>query len=194
MKFERIILASGSPRRKELLGELFSEFEIIPARGEENYQASLPEEIVKELSLQKAEEVFQKEAAKSMGSLLVIGADTIVVKDKQVLGKPADEKEAFSMLSTLSGTSHQVYTGVSLCYKIEDNSFRKSFYEETRVCFWPMSREEIEAYIASGDPLDKAGAYGIQSGGKRYVKEIEGDYLNVVGLPLSRLYQELKDL
>lgn len=194
MKFERIILASGSPRRKELLGELFSEFEIIPAGGEENYQASLPEEIVKELSLQKAEEVFQKEAAKSMGRLLVIGADTIVVKDKQVLGKPADKKEAFSMLSALSGTSHQVYTGVSLCYKIEDNSFRKSFYEETRVCFWPMSREEIEAYIASGDPLDKAGAYGIQSGGKRYVKEIEGDYLNVVGLPLSRLYQELKDL
>lgn len=194
MKFERVILASGSPRRKELLGELFPKFEIIPAKGEETYQASLPGEIVKELSLQKAEEVFRQENTKSKGSLLVIGADTIVVKEGQVLGKPVDEEEAFSMLSALSGTSHQVYTGVSLCYKIEEKNLQKSFYEKTRVCFWPMSREEIRAYIASGDPMDKAGAYGIQSGGKRYVKEIEGDYLNVVGLPLSRLYQELKAL
>lgn len=194
MKFKRVILASGSPRRKELLGELFPEFDIIPAKGEENYQASRPDEIVKELSLQKAEEIFRQQAEISEGSLLVIGADTIVVKEQQVLGKPADEEEAFSMLSALSGTSHQVYTGVSLYYRIDEKSFHKSFYEETGVCFWPMSREEIKAYIASGDPMDKAGAYGIQSGGKRYVKGIEGDYLNVVGLPLSRLYQELKDL
>ncbi len=194
MKFERIILASGSPRRKELLGELFPEFEIIPAKGEESYQASLPGEIVKELSLQKAEEVFSREVGKSKGSLLVIGADTIVVKDKQVLGKPTNEGEAFAMLSSLAGKSHQVYTGVSLCYRIEEKNLQKSFYEETSVHFWPMSQEEILTYIASGDPMDKAGAYGIQSGGKRYVKAIEGDYLNVVGLPLSRLYQELKDL
>lgn len=194
MKFKRVILASASPRRKELVGELFSEFEIIPARGEESYRAKEPGEIVKELSLQKAEEVFKQEKDKSEGSLLVIGADTIVVKDGRILGKPADEKEAFSILNSLSGQSHQVYTGVSLIYKIEGKESYRSFFEETKVVFWPMSQEEILAYIETGDPMDKAGAYGIQSGGKRYVKEIEGDYLNVVGLPLSRLYQELKKI
>ena len=127
MKFKRVILASGSPRRKELLGELFPEFDIIPAKGEENYQASRPDEIVKELSLQKAEEIFRQQAEISEGSLLVIGADTIVVKEQQVLGKPVDEEEAFSMLSALSGTSHQVYTGVSLYYRIDEKTFIRVF-------------------------------------------------------------------
>jgi septum formation protein len=194
MKFKKIILASGSPRRKELLGALFTQFEIIPAQKEENYHAIEPGEIVKELSLQKAEEVFEAEAEKSKDSLLVIGADTIVVKDGKVLGKPKDKEDACHMLKILSGETHQVYTGLALCYKIEDKVFKKSFFESTDVSFWPMSEEEIASYVATGDPMDKAGAYGIQSGGSLFVKEIKGDYLNVVGLPISRLYQELKSI
>ena len=183
----KIILASASPRRKELLGKAGLEFEIIPAKGEELITQTLPWEVVKELSFQKAKEIadLQTEAC------IVIGSDTIVAKGEKIMGKPKDEQNAFEMLSEIAGDVHQVYTGVTLI-RTGEEAKTVTFAEKTEVYLYPMNEQEIRAYIASGDCMDKAGAYGIQGDFAIHVKGIEGDYYNVVGLPIGKVYQELK--
>ena len=185
----KFVLASKSPRRKELLGKIGVEFEIIPAKGEEKITKSLPWEVVEELSFQKAKEIAdaQKEAC------IVIGSDTIVAKGEKIMGKPKDEKDAFAMLSEIAGDCHQVYTGVTLI-RTGKKPKTITFAEKTDVYLYPMSEKEIHAYIATGDPMDKAGSYGIQGDFAIHVKGIEGDYYNVVGLPIGKVYQEIKQL
>ncbi len=189
----KIILASASPRRRELLEQIHIPFEVLVSDVEEQITTTVPRLLVQELSRQKAQVVFStllKNQGAEAGDVLVIGADTVVACDGQILGKPKSEAQAEEMLSLLQGRTHQVYTGVTLLYREKSHSF----YEETAVSFYPMSREEIAAYVNTKDPMDKAGAYGIQGLCARYISGIEGDYNNVVGLPVGRLYQELKTI
>ena len=199
----QIILASQSPRRKELLEQIGLEFEICPAKGEEIITKTIPEEVVMELSKQKAEEVAamvssygeQHKEITTPSDILVIGADTVVAYDGKILGKPADDADAKRMLTMLSGNTHSVFTGVTLV--LIDKSGRAGevvFYEKTDVTMHEMTEEEIERYIATGEPMDKAGSYGIQGKCAIYIKKIDGDYNNVVGLPITRIYQELKKI
>lgn len=189
----KVILASASPRRKELLAQIGLDFEVYPSRGEEQITKELPCEIVMELAKKKAEEVFYKLRTRSDSQeLVIIGADTIVVHNGNIMGKPHDATEAKSMLSGLCGDVHQVYTGVALIWEEEGEEHKNVFYECTDVYVYPASPEEICAYVATGDPLDKAGAYGIQGVFAAFIKKIDGDYNNVVGLPVGRVYQELK--
>jgi len=186
------VLASQSPRRKKLLSQIGFIFEIIPSNTEEIITSNNPIDIVNELSLQKA-----KDVATSVSNALVIGADTIVVLNGTVLGKPKSEEEAISILSMLSAKVHSVFTGVSFVITNSDKkiSSTHSFFEETKVQFSSLSKSEIQSYVASGSPMDKAGAYGIQDDwGSLFVERIEGDYYNVVGFPLNRFYQELKKI
>lgn len=180
-----IILASQSPRRRQLLGQIgLDHFIVRPARGEEIMDPALsPAQLVEELSRQKAREV----AGASDPGDLVIAADTVVAIDGRVLGKPHDREEACAMLSALSGREHTVYTGVSVCR--DDRMLTQ--HEATQVRFRPLSPREIQAYVDSGEPMDKAGAYGVQELGALLVEGIRGDYFNVVGLPLCRLGQML---
>lgn len=199
----QIILASQSPRRKELLEQIGLEFEICPAKGEEIITKSIPEEVVMELSRQKAEEVaamvssytIEHKDITTPSDILVIGADTVVAYDGKILGKPVDEADAKSMLSMLSGNTHSVFTGVTLV--LIDKSGRAGeivFYEKTDVKMHKMSEQEIDRYISTGEPMDKAGSYGIQGKCAIYIEKIDGDYNNVVGLPITRIYQELKKI
>ena len=199
----QIILASASPRRRELLEQIGLTFEVCPAKGEEIITKSAPEEAVQELARAKAREVASmvRQYGVRHGELvtpqdmIVIGADTVVAADGQILGKPGDEEDAFRMLSLLSGRSHAVYTGVALVFL--DQSGRAGehvFYERTIVSMREMSEKEIRRYIATGEPMDKAGAYGIQGKCAIYIDKIDGDYNNVVGLPVAALYRELKKL
>ncbi|MDO4965862.1 MAG: Maf family protein [Lachnospiraceae bacterium] len=188
---KRIVLASGSPRRKELLAKLHIDFEIITSDVDENIDFVSPEEMVENLALRKAKAVFD---SLDDNDLLVIGADTIVYYDGEVLGKPEDEEEARAMISMLSERTHQVYTGVALCTRIDGAISFKTFHDKTDVTFYPIDRFDIDAYIKTGSPMDKAGAYGIQDDFAIHVKKIEGDYNNVVGLPIAKLYQEIKAL
>lgn len=180
-----IILASQSPRRRQLLGQIgLDHFIVRPARGEEVMDPALsPAQLVEELSRQKAREVAR---ASDPGDL-VIAADTVVAIDGRVLGKPHDREEACAMLSALSGREHTVYTGVTVCR--DDRMLTQ--HEATQVRFRPLSPREIQAYVDSGEPMDKAGAYGVQELGALLVEGIRGDYFNVVGLPLCRLGQML---
>ncbi len=180
-----IILASQSPRRRQLLGQIgLDHFIVRPARGEEIMDPALsPAQLVEELSRQKAREV----AGASDPGDLVIAADTVVAIDGRVLGKPHDREEACAMLSALSGREHTVYTGVTVCR--DDRMLTQ--HEATQVRFRPLSPREIRAYVDSGEPMDKAGAYGVQELGALLVEGIRGDYFNVVGLPLCRLGQML---
>lgn len=189
----RIVLASASPRRKMLLSQMGFEFEVIPSKGEEVITSTDPASIVSELSLAKALEVANRLTENGdPGDLLVIGADTIVVKDDKILGKPGDEAEAFEMLTSLSGRTHQVYTGVSLIKILGGRETMTSFAEKTDVNVAKLSPGEIRDYIATKDPMDKAGGYGIQGPFGKYISGITGDYNNVVGLPIAALYQHLK--
>ena len=183
-----IILASASPRRKEILEMLgVKNMRIIPAVGEEKApEHAAPEEIVRSLALEKAREVAVQAAAGET----VIAADTIVWHKGRIFGKPHSEAEALSMLKELSGQTHTVYTGVAL---IRDGQ-ELSAAEETSVRFRPISTEEIEAYVKSGEPMDKAGAYGAQGRASVFVEGIEGDFFNVMGLPVCLLDSMLKKL
>lgn len=186
----KIILASASPRRRELLAAAGVIFQVRAADGEEKITSDKPEEIVRELSEQKATAValnFDMEEG-----TVVIGADTIVSYNNEILGKPVDESDAFKTLKMLQGNIHQVYTGVTVLIKKNGKWENISFSESTDVSFYPVSDEEIRTYIASGEPMDKAGSYGIQGGFGIYVKEIRGEYTNVVGLPVGRLFYEMK--
>ncbi|MBT2688096.1 septum formation inhibitor Maf [Bacillus sp. ISL-47] len=181
---QNLILASSSPRRKELLKNLHLTFEVSSSDVDESFDPRLtPDEIVKELAFRKAFAVFEKHP-----DAFVIGSDTVVVKDGNVLGKPSNSEEAFSMLKSLSGTTHSVYTGVSILAPGK----QIKFYEKTEVVFWELTDEEINSYIGTGEPFDKAGAYGIQGFGSVLVKSINGDYFSVVGLPVSRTVRELR--
>ena len=180
-----IVLASGSPRRRELLEMLgVKDFAVIPARGEELPHPELsPAELVKELSRAKAAEV-----AGAHPEALVIGADTVVAVDGRVLGKPADEADAARMLRLLSGREHEVFTGVT----VMAGGAAESCAERTVVRFLPLTEREIAAYVATGEPMDKAGAYGIQGRASVFTQGIDGDFFNVMGLPVCRLGQMLK--
>ena len=181
-----MILASQSPRRRELLSLITEDFRIIPAKGEELLPAKIsPENAVLTLSEQKADEIFVEHKDE-----LIIAADTIVAIDGKILGKPRDENDAFSMLKTLSGRVHEVFTGVCVVFP---NGRKERFFEETKVEFYPLSTEQIEAYIKTGEPMDKAGAYGIQGKGALLVKRIDGDYYNVMGLPVAKLSRVIAD-
>ncbi len=181
---DKIILASASPRRKELLKQIGVTFEIVKAEGEEVITSSIPTEVVKKLSIQKAREV-----AKRCEGTVIIGADTVVAAGGKILGKPKDPADAMRMLALLQGKEHQVITGVAVL--LTESGKVISFVETTTVHVFPMTRTQMEQYIASGEPMDKAGAYGIQGRFAAYVSGIEGDYNNVVGLPVGRLYQEV---
>ena len=183
----QIILASASPRRKELMEMLkVPNLIIVPAKGEERPpEHAGPEELVTALSAAKAREVARQVSPED----LVIGADTIVWVDGHAFGKPRDEDEAAAMLRRLSGDTHEVYTGVSLVR----NGRCVSRYERSLVRFRPLDEEEIQSYIATGEPMDKAGAYGAQGRGALFVEHIDGDFFNVMGLPLCRLGIMLKE-
>ena len=182
-----LILASASPRRKELLEKIGLPFTVQPAKGEERITQKSPAAVVMELSRQKAEEI----AAAQTEDCIIIGADTVVARGDKIMGKPKDAADAKQMLRSIADDFHQVYTGVTL---IRTGAHPQSvtFQEKTDVFLYPISDAELDAYIASGDPMDKAGAYGIQGDFAIYVKRIAGDYYNVVGLPIGRVYQELK--
>ncbi|MCD7709020.1 MAG: Maf family protein [Clostridiales bacterium] len=199
----QIVLASASPRRRELLEQVGIEFTACPAKGEEKIEDTEPEKVVVALSKQKAEEVAfsllsYNESHKKLVTpqdMLVIGADTVVACDGEILGKPKDEEDATRMLKMLSGRTHSVYTGVTLVFvDASGRTGEKSFFEKTDVEMYPMNDDEIGRYVRTGEPMDKAGAYAIQGKCAIYIKNISGDYNNVVGLPVARLYQELKKL
>jgi len=178
-----IILASASPRRKEILSLLFNNFRVIPSSVEEDGFELRPAELTVELASRKALQIFEKNPAS-----LVIGADTVVVCDKTILGKPESHKQAVNMLQLLSGRKHAVITGVACLRSL----FEFSFYESTQVVFRDLSAEEIDWYVNTKEPFDKAGAYAIQGRASIFIEEIIGDYLNVVGFPLSSFYNRLK--
>lgn len=190
---EIIVLASGSPRRKELLAKTGLKFSVVVSGGEEKAETSDPAETVEKLSLDKASAVADLLQAEKEPQL-IIGADTVVACDGEILGKPSDREDAFRMLWKLQGQTHQVYTGVTLLLKKKHTWQAHTFSEKTDVQFYPVSREELLAYVETGEPMDKAGSYGIQGGFGIYVKGICGDYNNVVGLPVGRLVYELKKL
>lgn len=193
---KRIILGSASPRRKELLEQIGIEFEVVVSSKEECYKSTEPEEIVKELALMKAENVAEEAAQgeKYLHNVLILGADTIVVREGKILGKPSDEEAAFAMLESLQGRAHQVYTGVALLY-FDRNGEKKvaSHVEETKVYVHAMTEEEIRSYLSAGESMDKAGAYGVQGRFAAYIDRIEGDYYNVVGLPVAYVYRKMKE-
>lgn len=184
--FPKVVLASASPRRQELIQLLGLQAEIHPSGIKEDIEEEDPSLLVQKLAFQKAEDV----AKQYPKDYLVIGADTVVFQDKKILGKPRTEEEAYTMLSALSGRTHQVYTGVSLHFQGK----KMGFYEKTEVQFARLTEREIWDYIESKEPMDKAGAYGIQGRFAPFIKGIVGDYYNVMGLPLARLYQALKFL
>ncbi len=195
---KKIILASQSPRRRELLTQAGIDFEVMTSQVEEKITKEEPDDIAEDLSSQKAWDVFNK-IIKDKGEIvardyLVIGADTVVALDGIILGKPKNKQEAFSMLKSLQGRSHQVFTGVTIVRMGEEDVETHIFSECTEVEFYPISHEELHAYVDSGDCDDKAGSYGIQGAFAVHVKGIRGDYNNVVGLPIARLYQELKNI
>lgn len=208
----RLVLASASPRRRELLSQIGLEFTVMPSTKEENAKTTEAGALVQELSRQKAVDIWEQLSGgqgqnpdadqeqiseetqepnlngKRQPELLVIGADTVVCCEGKILGKPHSREAAAEMLTALQGRSHEVYTGVTLYSQSET----VTFFECTQVEFYPMTEVEISEYIDSKESMDKAGAYGIQGLGARFVKGIRGDYNNVVGLPVGRLYQELK--
>lgn len=204
----KVILASASPRREELLRQIGIVPEVIPSRVEEKVTKEEPDQVVMELSRQKAEEVAARleKAGKENGTgdradkdiaeesapstQVVIGSDTVVYADGRILGKPADLEDAANMLRTLQGGTHHVYTGVTLIA----GERKKTFAVETSVDVYPMSEREIEAYLACGESMDKAGAYGIQGRFAAHIRGIRGSYTNVMGLPAGRVYQEIKRL
>lgn len=179
------ILASGSPRRRELLCRILPEFCVQVSAADERYQAKSPQDLVTTLALRKVESIDAQNA-------VVISADTTVALGGACLGKPRDRAEAFTMLQSLQGRTHMVYTGVAIrCTKTEQTL---SFAEQTKVHMAKMTNAEIEAYLNTGDYMDKAGAYGIQGPMAKHISGIQGCYYNVMGLPVHALYEALKSI
>lgn len=192
MKIETIVLASASPRRLELLRQIGVEPEVVVSHVEEVVTSQVPEQVVMELSRQKAEDVAESQKA----GTLVIGSDTVVSVDGKILGKPKTHAEAEEMIRSIAGRTHQVYTGVCMVLKAENGAEDTvlNFYDETEVEVYPMSDEEIKAYAESEEPMDKAGSYAVQGVFGRYIKGLKGSYANVMGLPISMVYQEMKKI
>lgn len=187
---KKIILASSSPRRRDLLTKAGVSFQVMPSRSEEKSSGGTPAQIVEELSWQKAADV----AGSVQGDMIVIGSDTLVAYEDEILGKPKDEEDAVRMLTMLQGKTHQVYTGVTVIVRDEEDERTKTFSKRTDVTFYPVTEEEIRAYVATKDPMDKAGSYDIRGDFSIYIKEICGDYNTVVGLPVSALFWEMKQM
>ena len=185
---KKIVLASASPRRRELLEKIGVTFTVVPTEGDEKTTKTRPEEVVEELAFQKASE----NRAIQEKDVMVIGSDTVVAVDGRILGKPGSREEAVHMLQMIQGRIHQVYTGVSVLINEREERRQLVFHEKAQVEVYPMTEEEIQNYVATGEPMDKAGAYGIQGSFAVYVKKIDGDYNTIVGFPVSRFYQELK--
>ena len=195
----RLILASASPRRKDLLRQIGIEPEIHPADVSEDTTETLPPRVVETLSVRKCRAAAEKLIAEGStenaggGKTVVLSADTIVACDGKILGKPADAEDAAAMLQMLQGRTHQVYTGVSMAELAADRVIRETTFSVcTDVTVGPMSRPDILRYIGTGEPMDKAGAYGIQGIFARHVEQISGDYSNVVGLPVHAVWQVLQ--
>lgn len=187
---DKIILASGSPRRREILTQAGISFEVVPSDAEETVNETEPAKVVEQLSLRKTIEV----ADRQFEDCVVIGADTVVALDQQILGKPETEEKACQMIRLLQGRSHAVYTGVTLLHKVNGQVQAQTFHEKTEVEVVSMTEQEIRDYVAKGESLDKAGAYGIQGAFAAYIRGIKGDYYNVVGFPLCHFMQELKTI
>ena len=184
---ETLILASGSPRRRELLERLQVKFRVQEAGIVESFvEGATPDRVVMELSWRKADAVAKTISDRAV----VLGADTVVAVDDKILGKPSNRDEALSMLKALRGRIHHVYTGITLCFPV--NTTYIQAYERTEVSMARVPDELLEWYVATGEPMDKAGAYGIQGKGALLVDRIQGDYWNVVGLPLYKLEQTLQ--
>ena len=194
---EKIILASSSPRRRELMAQAGFAFEVLVSEADETIETETPGEMVEVLSERKAAAVAEeiKRQGFAEESVLLVGADTMVAIDGKKLGKPKDEADAKRMLTLLSGRKHAVYTGVTFVFLDKNGrAGAHTFYEKTEVTMKPLSEPEIDRYVATGEPMDKAGAYGIQGKCAIYIEGIEGDYNNVVGLPVARIYKELQKL
>lgn len=193
-----VILASGSPRRKELLGAMGIEFEIRTSDVDETPTETEPEAIVKELSKRKGEDVYT--SLKNEGKIsdseecLIISADTLVFLGSERLGKPGTSENAAIMLGKLSGKTHQVITGVYLTYVSGNEIKTANFSAKTDVYVAKLSKQEIDEYVSTKEPLDKAGAYAIQGLFAKHIEGINGEYANVVGLPVASLYKELKKI
>lgn len=184
----RIILASASPRRKEILSTIFPKFDIICSEADESAEVEAPAQLVEELARLKAESVFARLGRPA--EALVIGSDTVVAAEGEILGKPTDKADAQRMISMLSGRSHSVFTGVCLI----SEQLTEVFHEETRVHFRKLDDAEIEAYISTDEPYDKAGAYAIQGAAGAFVESIDGSFTNVMGLPAEGLKHRLIQL
>ena len=187
----KIILASKSPRRKEILSQVGIDFEIMVSDKEEIVTTDVPSEVVMELSSQKAKEV---EKQVNYDDYVIIAADTVVALDNKILGKPIDRKDAYDMIASIVGRKHSVYTGVTLIFKSHNKCEVKSFFEETVVDVYPMTEDKINKYLDMNEWKDKAGSYGIQGSFAAYVKSIIGDYYTVVGLPISRIIYEIENI
>lgn len=187
-----IILASASPRRKRLLEQIGLGSEVFPADVDETVQRGEPAQVAEDLACRKARDVAQKYTEKRPDKdVWIIGADTIVVYRDRILGKPADRKEAIEMLTMLQGDTHRVFTGVCAIKKEGDILQEVIFSEETKVSIYEMEMWEIERYVDTLEPMDKAGAYAVQGIFAKHIRCIEGDYCNVVGLPVARIYREV---
>lgn len=192
MEKKKIILASASPRRREIMAQAGYQFEVQVSQKEERYISTQPDEIVKELALLKAKDIAEKNGEKDC---IVIGADTVVAHKGKILGKPKTKQDAFAMIQDFQGDKHQVYTGVAILhYDREGKETVINHAVRTDVYVNPMTDDEIRAYIEKDNVMDKAGSYGIQSGFAVHIEKIEGDYFNVVGLPISYIYEVLKEL
>lgn len=183
---KKLILASASPRRSEILSVAGFSFDIIPSSAEEISEGLPPEEAARVNALSKAREVFDRVG----NGCAVVGADTVVTLDGEILGKPKDERDAFRMLKALSGRKHHVITG----YAVISGGFEMSASCSTEVVFKPLSDSEIYAYIATFEPMDKAGSYAIQEKGSVFVESMSGDFFNVVGLPVAEISEILKNI
>ncbi len=187
----KIILASASERRQKLLEQVGINCEVIPSNiDEDSINGDTPGDLVEKLSAAKAENV----AERLEGDFVIVAADTVVVKDSRVFGKPSDEKEAFEMLNSLQGNRHEVFTGVTLICVTGGEGLIDTFHVRTIVDMMPMTPKQINAYIQSGEPMDKAGGYGIQGRGAAYIRDVAGDFFNVVGLPISTVLSRLEHM
>lgn len=186
----RIILASESPRRKEIMDQMGIDYETIPSQVEEVVEDTRPSDMVEALATIKAKDVANRLKEENC---IIIGADTMVFHRGQALGKPKDREEAVLMLKSLSDDVHEVYTGICIIIRSNDKEESIIFSESTKVIVQPLSPEEIEDYVDTKEPLDKAGAYAIQGKFGIYIKEIRGDYYNVVGFPIAKIYEKLKE-
>lgn len=184
-----IVLASGSPRRKELLEQIGLKFTVHPSPYEEDMSLDLsPAELARTLGFEKGKAVQELYP----DDHVIISADTVVAHGDQVFGKPKSEQEAFEVLKTLSGSTHQVITGFSILHTASDTEISEADIND--IHFYDISEDEIWEYIRTGDPMDKAGAYGVQGFAARFVKGLEGDYNSIVGIPAGKVFQYLKEI